>query len=289
MSIATEITRLQGIKTDIRTALVTQGIAQAISHNMVDFSSDILAIQGGSEGVYITVTCDSAYQGYDIILSANELEIDRKQCPSSLEVNFFVSADDVTLPTTFSIGNSFSPKVITVEADMYGWYNTNLIREFIALVPIMSSNTTRADGVTPSGVVYADTEFSPYYAWLAFTDSEHKPTYQYWSSASGQSNSILQYTFVKPVCIKKVSYQFSTNASGTYYDVSADVEIFVNGEWKKVATISATQAQYYDSLSTDITNDVYSSQVRIKYHNSNKSYNSNYYCTMAQLQFYGYE
>ena len=73
MSIATEITRLQGIKTDIRTALVTQGIAQAISHNMVDFSSDILAIQGGSEGVYITVTCDSAYQGYDIILSANKM------------------------------------------------------------------------------------------------------------------------------------------------------------------------------------------------------------------------
>ena len=123
MSIATEITRLQGIKTDIRTALVTQGIAQASSHNMADFSADILAIQGGSEGVYITVTCDSAYQGYDIILSANESELDRKQCPSSLIVNFFVSADDVTLPATFTISNSLNSDKTSFEVNMYGWYD----------------------------------------------------------------------------------------------------------------------------------------------------------------------
>ena len=125
MSIATEITRLQGIKTDIRTALVTQGIAQASSHNMADFSADILAIQGGSEGVYITVTCESAYQGYDIILSANESELDRKQCPSSSIVNFFVSADNVTLPTTFTISNNhpdYSGMTQVVSASMYGWY-----------------------------------------------------------------------------------------------------------------------------------------------------------------------
>ena len=126
MSIATEITRLQGIKTDIRTALVTQGIATASSHNMADFSTDILAIQGGSEGVYITVTCDSAYQGYDIILSANESELDRKQCPSSSEVNFFVSADDITLPATFTISNSLNDITNNVSATMYGWYSTEL-------------------------------------------------------------------------------------------------------------------------------------------------------------------
>ena len=126
MSIATEIARLQGIKTDIRTALVTQGIATASSHNMADFSADILAIQGGSEGVYITVTCDSAYQGYDIILSANESELDRKQCPSSLVVNFFVSADDITLPATFTISNSLNDITNNVSATMYGWYSTEL-------------------------------------------------------------------------------------------------------------------------------------------------------------------
>lgn len=133
MSIATEITRLQGIKTDIRTALVTQGIAQASSHNMADFSADILAIQGGSEGVYITVKCDVEYQGYDIILSANESELYRKQCPSSpsiTEVTFFVSSDDVTLPTTFTISNNhpdYSSVTQDVPASMYGWYEINLI------------------------------------------------------------------------------------------------------------------------------------------------------------------
>lgn len=55
MSIATEITRLQGIKTDIRNALVTQGISQATSHNMADFADDILSIQGGSEVIAIIV------------------------------------------------------------------------------------------------------------------------------------------------------------------------------------------------------------------------------------------
>ena len=130
MSIATEITRLQGIKTDIRTALVTQGIAQASSHNMADFSADILAIQGGSEGIYITVTCDSAYQGYDIILSANESELDRKQCPSSSIVNFFVSADNVTLPATFTISNNhpnYSGITKIETASMYGWYEIELL------------------------------------------------------------------------------------------------------------------------------------------------------------------
>lgn len=123
MSIATEITRLQGIKTDIRTALVTQGIAQASSHNMADFSADILAIQGGSEGVYITVTCARVYQGYDIILSANGSELDRKQCSSSLEVNFFVSADDITLPATFTISNSLNDITKNVTTNIYGWYD----------------------------------------------------------------------------------------------------------------------------------------------------------------------
>ena len=132
MSIATEITRLQGIKSDIRTALVTQGIAQASSHNMADFSADILAIQGsGGEGVYITVTCDSAYQGYDIILSANESELDRKQCSSSLEVSFFVSADDITLPATFTISNSLNGITQIEKATIYGWYSTKLITNLI--------------------------------------------------------------------------------------------------------------------------------------------------------------
>lgn len=46
MSIANQITRLQGVKTDIRNALVEQGV-EASAHNMEDFADDILSIQGG--------------------------------------------------------------------------------------------------------------------------------------------------------------------------------------------------------------------------------------------------
>lgn len=44
MSIATEITRLQNIKTDIRSALVEKGVS-ASTHNMAQFAEDILSIQ----------------------------------------------------------------------------------------------------------------------------------------------------------------------------------------------------------------------------------------------------
>ena len=200
MSIATEITRLQGIKTDIRTALVTQGIAQASSHNMADFSADILAIQGGSEGVYITVTCDSAYQGYDIILSANESELDRKQCPSSSIVNFFVSADNVTLPTTFTISNNhpdYSGIVQVVSASMYGWYETDLLVER-PLVPKLTSN------IGDNGKVIRSSIYSNIEAWGAFSQS----TTESWTSGNlwlsdSVANEWIGYNFTNPKCVTK--------------------------------------------------------------------------------------
>lgn len=192
MSIATEITRLQGIKNNIRTALVTQGIAQASSHNMADFSADILAIQGGSEGVYITVTCARVYQNYDIILSANELEIDRKQCPSSLEVNFFVSADDITLPATFTISNSLNSKTTSVSANMYGWYNDNL-DNIIELIPNLSTETGLRNKATASST--ADS-LAP--AWKVFDRTSDN----WW--ALGSSNQWIQYQFTNPMVVKKL-------------------------------------------------------------------------------------
>ena len=134
MSIATEITRLQGIKSDIRTALVAQGISTANSHNMADFSADILAIQGGSEGVYVEVTCDSVY--YDAtnpvtiyLKDSDGNKLDEQQCPSSLVVNFFVSADDITLPASLTISNSLNGITTILDSDTvirYGWYEIKL-------------------------------------------------------------------------------------------------------------------------------------------------------------------
>lgn len=219
MSIATEITRLQGIKTDIRTALVTQGIAQASSHNMADFSTDILAIQGGSEGVYITVTCDSIYQGYDIILSANESELDRKQCPSSLIVNFFVSADNVTLPATFTISNSLNDITTSFEANMYGWYNVDMNRLIVALIPKMTSNTTwstleegQVGGVASAYNIYNDS----YAAYKAFNNDSYG-----WVPGSAEYGKIyVQYKFVKQVTVLKMKMKgvkSSTNLTNLYF------------------------------------------------------------------------
>ena len=203
MSIATEITRLQGIKTDIRTALVTQGIAQASSHNMADFSADILAIQGGSEGVYITVTCDSEYQGYDIILSANESELDRKQCPSSSIVNFFVSADNVTLPATFTISNSFNNTTTSFEANVYGWYNVDMNIVIVALIPRMTSNTTwstleegQVGGVASAYNIYNNS----YDAYKAFNNDLYG-----WLPGSAEYGKIyVQYKFVNQVTVLSI-------------------------------------------------------------------------------------
>ena len=195
MSIATEITRLQGIKSDIRTALVTQGIAQASSHNMADFSADILAIQGSSEGVYITVTCNRVLIGYDIILSANESELYRKQCPSSKEVNFFVSADDITLPATFVISNNhpdYSDTTTSFEANIYGWYNDNL-NIITELIPNLSTETALRDKATASSIGDSSAP-----AWKAFDRTSD----MWW--ALGASNQWIQYQFTNPMVVKKL-------------------------------------------------------------------------------------
>lgn len=59
MSIASEITRLQGCKANIRTALVNKGITSASTHNMADFATDISNISAG--GATITVTYSSSF------------------------------------------------------------------------------------------------------------------------------------------------------------------------------------------------------------------------------------
>lgn len=59
MSIASEITRLQGCKADIRTALVNKGITSASTHNMADFATDISNISAG--GATITVSYTSTF------------------------------------------------------------------------------------------------------------------------------------------------------------------------------------------------------------------------------------
>ena len=275
MSITTEITRLQGIKTDIRTALVTQGIAQAISHNMADFSADILAIQGGSEGVYITVTCDSAYQGYDIILSANGTEIDRKQCPSSSIVNFFVSADNVTLPATFTISNSLNSITQIEKATIYGWYETNLRLEPIALVPYMTSNTQ------PYGECIGTTGTPGKDKWTAF--SSDSTCYEIYGQAN---NLILGYKSVNPIKVTKLQIKNNVlQESGRYALLTFDFKGSNDGNnWDTLASNLSIPKNNTSENIYDINNDNY-----YLYHAIfGKTGGSSNYVQVGKVQFYGY-
>ena len=271
MSIATEITRLQGIKTDIRNALVTQGISQAISHNMTDFSADILAIQGGSEGVYITVTCNSAFQGYDIILSANESELDRKQCPSSKDVNFFVSADDVTLPTIFTISNSLNDITTSVTANMYGWYDLYYI---IPLVPTLTGNT---DKVFSSSMLSGDAA-----PWTVFTDN--------WSQTSGWSstqfsNAYIGYEFDEPVSITQVDFR-QYLFSGNYGVKTYRIEYSDDGSTYYPATETLTALLNLDRQTISLDDKGFHKYWRMFIFNSTST--TVIYISLKNLQFYGY-
>lgn len=70
MSIASEITRLQNIKSNIRSALVSRGITEAASHDMADFAVDISNIQDG--GAVLTITYNEEFYGKTITITNGE-------------------------------------------------------------------------------------------------------------------------------------------------------------------------------------------------------------------------
>lgn len=88
MSIASEITRLQNIKTAIRNALVNKGIAAAANHDMADFASDIAAIPTGGTPtgtIYITQNGThnvASYASADVNVSAS-VSTQEKSCSPS--------------------------------------------------------------------------------------------------------------------------------------------------------------------------------------------------------------
>lgn len=276
MSIATEITRLQGIKADIRTALVTQGIASASSHNMADFSADILAIQGSSEGVYISVTCGSEYIGQDIILSANESELDRKQCPSSLVVNFFVSADDVTLPATFTISNNLNNVTTSFEANMLGWYdNVELSNNIIELVPVLTSNT----GSNGTAFLY-DARNTSREAWYAF---DKVWTYNDTVGFDTSTTTKICYNFNTAKTVKK----FGVVASPEYnYYSTMKYQLYYSDDgttWNVASTQETLSFNSYEMQYVKSTETKPHKYWGVQVYNPNRS--DTYICG---LQFFGY-
>jgi len=63
MSLQTEVTRLQGIKGDIQTALVNKGVSGAGSHTMSQFATDIAGISTGTDVSDTTATASDVLSG----------------------------------------------------------------------------------------------------------------------------------------------------------------------------------------------------------------------------------
>ena len=88
MSIASEIARLQGIKSDIQDALVDKGIPSASTHDMEDFATDIEDIPTGEKLPDASVRV--RLSGSDIVFDENGDPVITEQQDYELSVNMFI-------------------------------------------------------------------------------------------------------------------------------------------------------------------------------------------------------
>lgn len=150
MSIASQITRLQNIKTAIRQALVNKGITAASTHDMDDFATDISNIPSG--GTYQsksvspstssqTVTPDSGYDALSSV-TVNAVSLQSKSQTITPDANWS--------------GSTTAAKSITPDSGYLGMssvaVSTPMCRDYM----LMTANGTE----TPSTVYSGDTSQS---------------------------------------------------------------------------------------------------------------------------------
>lgn len=164
MSIASEITRLQGCKSDIRSALVNKGITSASTHNMADFATDISNITAG--GATITVTYDSSFYNKTITCS-NGSKTYTKTTTSSGSTEFSVSDEgtwtitcngvSVSLDVTLNYSTQIKPtgSTATPVNDIQTWLKCGGIfnKNYTTINQVLADTTTLLALISDSNAV----------------------------------------------------------------------------------------------------------------------------------------
>lgn len=163
MSIASQITRLQNIKTAIRNALVNKGISAASSHDMEDFAADIAAIATGAtlqsktvtpKAAQQTVSPDSGYDGLSSVVVKGDSDLVAGNIKSGVEI-FGVTGSyapaSVSLQSK-SVTPSTSAQTVTPDSGYDGLSRVN-----VAAISTQTKSVTpgaSAQNVTPDSGKY---------------------------------------------------------------------------------------------------------------------------------------
>lgn len=236
MSIASEITRLQGCKSDIRSALVNKGITSASTHNMADFATDISNITAG--GATITVTYDSSSYNKTITCS-NGSKTYTKTTTSSGSTEFSVSDEGTWTITCNGVSrtvnvvlNYTTQMAITKTVTVYG----------AAGATISYTDTTGSKTVTlnSSGQGSASITFIPPSQVITFTDT----------NVSKNPNNLTQ-NYSKSITITEGTTSIKVIPDGALYWYGWMVD-----DWTIPPSVATTSSKYFNSTSTTTTKNV---------------------------------
>lgn len=222
---------------------------------------------GGSTGnmiIRVTVPDDKVGKTITCTLDSTVLT---DTVPASLEVEFKV--------------NDFGDWVIacdglskTVKTYYIGLYEVNIERPIVALVPIMTSNTT------PYGTCIENGKSGSNEAYYAFNQNSSNN----YLAGSG-SNRYIGYTFPNPICVKQVVVGYIDDAYAHQTDISFKIQASNDGFSSDIHDL--TELISYHSQTVAKVIDINNSDYYLSYRLFAPTIA--HYMAVRDLQFYGYE